>query len=126
MRSRLAVLCAALVLFSSSVARAQTPGAPANTGGFAARRMQRLFQGITLTPAQQSKVDSITARYAPQLPALTPGTFPDSATRAKMREVYDRQDVEIRAALTPDQQKIWDDNLAQMRARMMQRAPGNR
>jgi Spy/CpxP family protein refolding chaperone len=126
MRSRLAVLAGALLLLGSSTALAQNPGAPAGPGGFAARRMQRLLQGITLTAAQQAKVDSITARYQPQLPAFTPGSVPDSATRAKMREVYDHQDAEIRAALTPDQQKVWDANVAQMRARMQQRAPGNR
>jgi Spy/CpxP family protein refolding chaperone len=126
MRTRLAVLAGALLLLGGSAALAQTPAAPAGPGGFAARRMQRLLQGITLTAAQQAKIDSITARYQPQLPAVTSGTFPDSATRAKMRAVYDRQDAEIRAVLTADQQKVWDDNLAQMRARMQQRAPGNR
>jgi len=130
MRSRLALLAGALILLGSSVALAQTPGgaygSPPGPGGFAARRMQRLLQGITLTPEQQAKVDSITARYRPQMPAFTPGAFPDSATRAKLREVNDRQDAEIRAVLTADQQQVWDDNVAQMRARMRQRAPGNR
>ena len=42
---------------------------------------------------------------------------PDSATRAKMRDLFRRQDDEIRAVLTADQQKIWDKNVAEMRAR---------
>jgi len=126
MRSRLALLTSGLMLIGSAAALAQNPGGPPGPGGFAGRRLQRLLQGITLTPEQQTKVDSISARYRPQMPAFTPGMFPDSATRAKMREVNDRQDAEIRAVLTPDQQTVWDDNVAQMRARMMQRAPGDR
>jgi Spy/CpxP family protein refolding chaperone len=127
MQARIAVLVSALVLLGGSFAAAQG-GAPAGStpGGFAARRMQRLMQGITLTPEQQAKVDSISARYSAQMPAFTPGVFPDSATRAKMRELYGNQDVEIRTVLTPDQQKVFDDNVAQMRARMQQRTPGNR
>jgi len=127
MRTRLAVIVSALALLGSSAALAQNPsGGPAGPGGFAARRMARLMQGITLTPEQQAKVDSITARYSAQMPAFTPGVMPDSATRAKMRDLNERQDAEIRTLLTPDQQKVWDDNVAQMRARMQQRAPGNR
>ena len=79
-----------------------------------------------LTAEQQAKVDSITAKYRAQMPAFTPGTPPDSATRAKMRELYGNQDEEIRALLTPDQQKVWDQNVTEMRNRMQQRAPGNR
>ena len=123
MRLRLAILTGALVLLGSSVALAQ--GAP-GPGGFAARRMQRLLQGITLTPEQQAKVDSITARYAAQMPAFTPGAPPDSVTRAKMRDLNQKQDAEVRALLTPEQQKTWDANIEQMRSRMQQRPPGNR
>lgn len=79
--------------------------------------MQGLLKDITLTAAQQAKIDSIRARYSAQLPAFTPGTRPDSATRAKMREVFQHQDDEIRGVLTADQQKAWDKNLAEMRAR---------
>ena len=127
MRIRLTVIVSVLALLGSSAALAQNPGGgPASPGGFAARRMQRLLQGITLTPEQQAKVDSITARYSAQMPAFTPGVMPDSATRAKMRDLNEHQDAEIRTVLTPDQQKVFDDNVAQMRARMQQRGPGNR
>lgn len=126
MRSRLAVLTTALALLGSSVALAQNPGGPPGPGGFAARRMQRLLQGITLTPEQQAKVDSITARYAAQMPAFTPGAPPDSATRAKFRDLNEKEDAEIRAVLTADQQKTWDANVEQMRSRMQRRPPGGR
>ena len=118
--SRLVTLCTGL-MFAATVAVAQAPG-----GGFAGRRMERLLQGITLTAEQQAKVDSITAKYRAQMPPFTPGTLPDSATRAKMRTLFGNQDEEIRALLTSDQQKVWDQNVTEMRNRMQQRAPGNR
>lgn len=118
--SRLVTLCTGLML-AATVAVAQAPG-----GGFAGRRMERLLQGITLTGEQQAKVDSITAKYRAQMPPFTPGTLPDSATRAKMRTLFGNQDEEIRALLTSDQQKVWDQNVTEMRNRMQQRAPGNR
>ena len=118
---RLVTLCIGL-MFVATLAVAQAPGG----GGFAGRRMERLLQGITLTAEQQVKVDSITAKYRAQLPPFTPGAQPDSATRAKMRTLFGNQDEEIRALLTPDQQKVWDQNVTAMRNRMQQRAPGNR
>jgi Spy/CpxP family protein refolding chaperone len=125
MRNKLVTLCIGLTLVAAAVARAQSSGGEGG-GGFAGRRMQRLLQGITLTAAQQTKVDSITAKYRAQMPPFTPGAPPDSATRAKMRALFGNQDEEIRAVLTPDQQKVWDQNVTEMRNRMQQRAPGNR
>ncbi len=122
MRSRIVALFIGLSLAATAVASAQGPGG----GGFGQRRMQRLLQGITLTAEQQAKVDSITAKYRAQMPPFTPGTRPDSATREKMRTLFGNQDEEIRAVLTPDQQKVWDQNVSAMRSRMQQRGPGNR
>jgi Spy/CpxP family protein refolding chaperone len=128
MRNRFVALCIGLTLVTAAVAGAQSPGGErgGGGGGFAGRRMQRLLQGITLTADQQVKVDSITAKYRAQMPPFTPGAPPDSATRAKMRTLFGNQDEEIRALLTPDQQKVWDQNVTEMRNRMQQRAPGDR
>lgn len=124
MSRRMAALSIGLMLVATSLAGAQSPGG--GGGGFAERRMQRLMQGITLTADQKAKVDSITTKYQAQMPPFTPGTRPDSATRAKMRTLFGNQDEEIRAVLTPDQQKVWDQNVTEMRNRMQQRAPGDR
>lgn len=129
MRSKLVSLCIGLALAATAIAGAQSPGGAGGGGGgggFAQRRMQRLLHGITLTAQQQAKVDSITTKYRAQMPPFTPGSPPDSATRAKMRALMGNQDEEIRAVLTPDQQKAWDQNVTEMRNRMQQRAPGNR
>lgn len=130
MTRRFAVLPAILLALSAAPALAQGPPPPAGgqqgqgRGGFAQRRLQTLLQGITLTAAQQARIDSIQARFAAQMPAFTPGTPPDPAARQQRRELLQRQDSTIRAALAPDQQQVWDRNVEQMRANMPQR-PGN-
>ncbi|HTH65318.1 MAG TPA: hypothetical protein VL563_11550 [Gemmatimonadales bacterium] len=126
MRNKIAVLTIPLMLCAAAIASAQSPAGGPGGGGFGQRRMQRLLQGITLSPEQQTKVDSITTKYRAQMPAFTPGTPPDSATRAKLRVLYGNEDEEIRTLLTPDQQKVWDQNVTEMRNRMQQRAPGDR
>lgn len=84
------------------------------------RRRELLFKDITLSPDQRAKIDSIRARYRADRPAFTPGSPPDSATRRAMRERMGAQLDEIRAVLTPDQQQLWDRNVAALRER-----PGN-
>jgi hypothetical protein len=91
--------------------------------------MAALFEGITLTADQQVKVDSIQAKYRAERQKLMPngmaGGPPDDATRAKMMEMMDKQSAEIRAALTADQQKIFDANV-EKRKQMMSRGPQGR
>jgi Spy/CpxP family protein refolding chaperone len=127
MRPRVALVTTALLLLSATVAVAQNPGGPpaGGQGGFAQRRMQRLLQGITLTSDQQAKVDSIVTQYQSQMPAFTPGSPPDQATRDKMRAVLAQQDSTIRTVLTADQQKVWDANVTQMQQMRRMRSPGN-
>lgn len=121
MNARLALVTGALLMFGGSVAWAQNPGGP---GQFGQRRMERLLQGITLTDQQKAQVDSINTKYRAMMPAFTPGAPPDSATRAKFREINQQQDSVIRTILTADQQKVWDANVAEMRSRM-RRPPGD-
>ena len=87
------------------------------------RGMAMLFEGITLTEAQQAQVDSISAKYRAERQKLMPngmgGGPPDEGMRAKMMEMMDKQNVELRAVLTADQQKTFDANL-EKRKQMMQ------
>ena len=123
----------------ASVASAQgTP--PANApqggppqGGMRGRGMQMLFEGITLTEAQQAQVRTISEKYRAQMRELMPngmqGGPPDDATRAKMEDLRGKQNAEIRALLTGDQQTIFDKNLAEAKKRREQmgnRPPGGR
>lgn len=126
----------------ASVASAQ--GTPAPQGapqgpqagppqGGRGRGMQMLFEGITLTEAQQTQVQTISEKYRAQMRELMPngmqGGPPDDATRAKMDDIRSKQNAEIRALLTADQQTIFDKNLAEAKKRREQmgnRPPGGR
>lgn len=118
----------ALAVSATAAHAQQQPASPPPAGqgggmgrqGGGQRRMQALMQGITLTPAQQASVDSITTAFRAKMPAFTPGTPPDSATRAQMMQVSQQRDAAIRAVLTPDQQRTWDTNMVAVQAQMQQ------
>ena len=120
---RLAAL--ALALGASPVlAQGQGQGAPGGPpGGGANRRMTALMNGITLTAPQQTQVDSITTAFRAQMPAMTPGTPPDSATMARRRELTQQMDAAVRAVLTTEQQAVWDRNLAALPPMGQRRQP---
>ena len=123
MRIRLltTTLALALGLALAPALSAQTPGGGPRGPG----RMQAMaLQGITLTPAQQAKVDSITAKTRAQMPAMTPGTPPSDADRQKMMSLSTASLKEIRTVLTPDQQAIYDKNVAAIQQQMQQRMQG--
>lgn len=83
--------------------------------------MQALFEGITLTADQQTKVDAINAKARADMQTLMPngmqGGPPDDATRKKMDEMREHQMSDIRALLTDDQKKIFDENVATQKKR---------
>ncbi|HYK81782.1 MAG TPA: hypothetical protein VEU55_01440 [Gemmatimonadales bacterium] len=118
MTLRSLVVCAIVLAVAAPAAAAQNPppGGGPGQGGFA-QRQQRLFQDITLTAEQRATIDSIRARYRAGRPTFTPGSPPDPATRRAMRERMRAQLDEIRAVLTPEQQQIWDRNVAALRER---------
>ena len=85
-------------------------------GGDRMERMQQmLFNGITLTSAQQAQIDSIHARHQGEMKGLDPRNNPDD--REKMRQMMQSHMAELRAVLTPEQQAVFDKNVADMRAR---------
>lgn len=110
-----------------------TRGARGGQPAFAGRA---LLRDITLTPEQQTRVDSIQAKFAEQSRAMRPGRpgagangrsdvarrdRPDSATMAKLRA--ERQQAmaqvtsELRSVLTSEQQVVFDRNVAAMKER---------
>lgn len=112
-RIRIYALLVALVAFAAPAAYAQ--GGGQGRGG---RMMERLMTGITLTDAQKTTVDSIATAFRAQMPPMTPGSPPDSATQAKRMDVMAKQNDAIRKVLTPDQQKVFDKNVEDMKANM--------
>jgi Spy/CpxP family protein refolding chaperone len=118
MRLRLALASAVLAVLVASPAIAQGPPG-GGMGGMGqrgpGRRMQMLFNGITLTTQQQAKVDSIEAAYQPRMRQLfQSGGMQDSTTRAQMATLREQENRDLRAVLTPQQQPIFDKNVANM------------
>ena len=126
---RIATLAFALCVGMTSVAAAQGQPEPKEGQG----EMRRgggmggmLLKDITLTDAQKEQVKTIREKYVPKQLELrkavqATGGPPDEATRAKMMELQSQQSAEIRAILTPDQQKTFDHNLHEMKERMDRR-----
>jgi Spy/CpxP family protein refolding chaperone len=112
MNCHVVLVSATALAVLSSPALAQRPYGQRPEG-----RMEALFEGITLTADQRAKVDSIQKHFREQMPALSPGSSPDSATRERMRGLFRQHMDDIRAVLTADQQKTFDRNLAAMRER---------
>ena len=84
---------------------------------------QMLFAGIDLTDAQKDQIAKIGEKYQAEREALRPAGGqqagpPDSTTRAKMDDLRTRSNADYRAILTADQQKVFDKNVADMKAHM--------
>jgi Spy/CpxP family protein refolding chaperone len=82
---------------------------------------QMMFEGITLTAEQQTKIDSIRAAGRQQGGGGGGGGgggAPDSAAMAARRERMTAERAAIRAVLTAEQQPVFDKNLATMEERM--------
>lgn len=120
----LAVLAGAfavVVLAPQVSAQAPTGGGGGRKGGGGGQMMTALFQGITLTDAQQKSVDSVKAAYQPQMEQLR-GQGP--ASRSQMRDLRQRQIADFRSILTSDQQSAFDKNVDAMRSRMTEKGGG--
>ena len=126
---RIAALGVALLVGSAAIAGAQagTPGTmqqggPGGPGG-GRGGIGRIISGITLTEAQQAKVNEITAKYQPELLKVRE-SFQNGGDRAELMKkgvaLRDKSSAEIRAILTPDQQVVFDKHAAEMKARMAQ------
>jgi Spy/CpxP family protein refolding chaperone len=127
---RIATLAAALCVGMTSVAAAQGTEPQGQGQGRGERMGGLLLKDINLTDAQKAQVKTIRDKYVPQLQELrkasqATGGPPDEATRTKMMDIQTKQSNEIRAILTADQQTTFDKNLAEMKARMANRANGS-
>ena len=117
---RLAMMTVAMFLGITTVARAQEPqGGRGNRPNMSAM----LFKDITLTPAQQAKVDSIDTKYREQMQTLRNGGGDPTEMRQKRGELMGKQRDELKALLTEDQKKVFDKNAEDMRQQMQNRRP---
>lgn len=123
---RLAALAAALVVAASATASAQGgAGAPPQAGqmqqGMRRNMMEMLFKGITLTDEQKATVEKIMADSREEMAKLGNPRDLDDAGRAKRRELQQKQQDDLRAVLTKEQQEQFGKNLEEMRATMGRR-----
>lgn len=82
-----------------------------------------LLEGITLSPPQRLKVDSILTHFRNQAPPLMVGTEPDSAMLRRFRALSQQALDGVRTVLTPAQQQVWDRNVEHVRAASMRVGP---
>jgi hypothetical protein len=127
-------VAALALLVAADVASAQGGGG-GGRGGRGGRggagQVPALLQNITLDAAVQAKVDALTAAFTEASTKLREeygimggrgggggGTPPDSAKlaayQAKNTELVTKLRADVKALLTPDQQKVWDTNLANL------------
>ncbi len=98
------------------------PPAGARGGGMQAqqaRMRDMLMEGITLTPEQNTKVDSIQAASAEERREIMQSAMAGGDREAAMaqgRELATKQYAAIRAVLTPEQQSKFDENVKKMPA----------
>ena len=121
---RIAALGIALVAGSSVVASAQggPPAGAQQQGGPGARSPEpAASKDITLTAEQQTKIEEINKKYAPEMQVIRE-SMQGGGDRAegmkKMNDLRAKMSPEIRAVLTAEQQAIYDKNTADMKARM--------
>jgi Spy/CpxP family protein refolding chaperone len=119
---RIALLGTAILLGTASVAPAQiVRGTIGEQGGRPRGGMQ--MNGIELTDAQKTKLDEIQRKYQPEMLSLREQVNAGGDRAELMKKAMalrERSAGEIRAILTPDQQTVFDKNMAEQRARFEQ------
>jgi len=116
---RVNIAAFSFMLLAAASAPAMAQGGGMGGGGrmdpaqMATRTSDRLMTGITLTAAQSDSVKAIDTRFAASMKDAMGG----SDMRTKMTEARTKQEADLRAVLTSDQQATFDKNVEAMKAR---------
>lgn len=108
-RNIITLAAAGLIALGGVVTVLQAQG---RFGGPRERGLERLTEGMNLTPDQQAKVQPIIDQAQPQVAAIR------REAMQKIKTVADNTASQIRPLLTPEQQKTLDENLNAHRGRM--------
>ncbi len=112
LRKLLVVAVAAAAMFSSSLLQAQDQ--KKGRGGGMGMTVERIEQAVgSLSAEQKTKIEAILAKVREQMQGLQGASQEDR--QAKMREIMASSRTEIRAVLTPEQAKKYDEMAAQGR-----------
>lgn len=111
--TRMAMMVAAMFLAVTSVGHAQGGGGGGGRGGN--RMMTVLKDSLKVSDAILAKADSISKAYAAQrAPLMEAARGGDADARTKMTELTSKQNADIKALLTADQQAQLDKIMAAM------------
>lgn len=106
-----AVACGAMVIISAANAQDQKQGRGRGGMPTVEQRIERLEQAVgSLSDAQKTKIKDIYAKSAEKMQGLS-----QDERREKMGELMRESGQQIRAVLTAEQQKKYDDMIAQGR-----------
>ena len=84
-------------------------------------RWNRLLEGIALSDAQRTSIDSIRAAYRLRMGDPRSRREASDAERAQWRRLMDEQRAAIRDVLTSEQQRKFDENAEAMRREIRER-----
>jgi len=119
---RVAALGAALLIGGATLVQAQAGGTQQQGDRRGGRNME--LNGIELTDAQKVQLEAIQKKYQPEMMSIR-NDMMNGGDRAelmkKAADLREKSAKDIRAILTPDQQVVFDKNLAEQRARMEER-----
>ena len=118
------LMVALAVIGTPAFAQGGGGGGGGGAGGGGARMQEALFKGITLSSAQQTKIDSIRAAYRASAGDASGGSEMSPDDRQKRRQAMRQQVTDMRAVLTPDQQPQYDQNVAAIRTQTRTRGGG--
>jgi Spy/CpxP family protein refolding chaperone len=111
---RMAAFGAALLIGGATIASAQAGGAQQQGERRGGRNTQ--MNGIELTDAQKVKLDEIQKKYQPEMMTLR-NEMMNGGDRAELMKksaaLREKSAKDIRAILTPDQQVVFDKNMAE-------------
>lgn len=122
---RMAALGVALLVGGATLAQAQAGGAQQQGERRGGRNME--LNGIELTDAQKVQLEAIQKKYQPEMMSIR-NDMMNGGDRAelmkKAADLREKSAKDIRAILTPDQQVVFDKNLAEQREKMQHREQG--
>lgn len=127
---RMNIAAFSFMLLAAASAPAMAQGGGGGMGGgmaggrmdpaqMATRTSGRLMTGITLSATQSDSVKAIDTRFA----ASTKDAMGGSDMRTKLTEMRTKQQADLRAVLTSDQQATFDKNVADMEKARANRTP---
>src|SRR5579859_5554743 len=104
---RMALMATAMFMAVTTVAKAQ--GGGGGGGGGRGNPMARMPNGITVDSATTAKIQAVITKYQPDMMAAR-----QAQDTAKGADLSKKRNEEIKALLTSEQQKQFEENMANM------------